>query len=237
MKLKGAVVDRMREVLGGKTPTGKRVADLLAEVEHLRATQGAHVGQGTVSSGGHPPDVGSEDFNPPGDLETAAVESEAVEAPPVAADDRAILIATLKHLEAKVAELSKPREKEETEQAIGAGRLPIATAAPAPVGYTGSAELPRGTWFRSPFGPPIQMMLCGCAECSPFRLNHSFCVSCRRARLPRPQRRLQHRRGRPGWQRDGRRRAARSPAAARSGPRRPAPQDPRRWLKRLPWAV
>jgi hypothetical protein len=164
MKLKGEIVDRMRTVLGGKTPTEKRIRDLLAEVEGLRAE-------------GHADRVADsmpvESFLPP------IQDGEEIETPPV---DRnmAIMMATIANLEAKVTELSKPRTAEEKDEAIGLGRLPVAVSPAAPLGYSGSAQLPRGEWFVSPFGPKIKMKLCGCPQCSPFRLQHYFCVTCQR---------------------------------------------------------
>lgn len=211
MRLKGDIVDRMRSVLGGKTPTEKRMKDLLEEVEALRAKQAKNAeqmtagevvadtaygsvdistaGSGYVATAQMPDRVKASNdaagrllqaFIPPGPDEELEDGGEAAGAHPALVADMAIMMATIKNLEAKVTELSKPRSAEDKDQAIGAGRLPIVVSEPAPVGYTGSAALPRGTWFTSPFGPKIQMKLCDCPQCSPFRLQHYFCVTCQK---------------------------------------------------------
>jgi hypothetical protein len=218
MKLKGAVVDRMREVLGGRTPTERRVEKLLEEVETLRAKPfmlGANP-DGSVSmtdpSGKEwlskdagvtwtlvaPPDGNpvvsvevktpqDERLMPPGPGEDDEDEDEGPVVETIPKTEREIMMAAIQNLEAKVAELSKPRTAEDREQAIGAGRLPTVITPAAPIGYTGSAQLPRGEWFETPAlfrtAPKILMMICGCPDCTPFRLQHYFCVTCHKGPL------------------------------------------------------
>lgn len=216
MKLKGAVVDRMREVLGGKTPTEKRIKDALAELERLRAKQAVEMSNAVTGSPGvttaaspgvNIPDVGTasvvpEAFIPPGpdDEEEDDDTPEAAPAQEMPKSERDAMAAAIRNLEQKVLELSKPRTAEDRDLAIGAGRLPTTVAEAPPLGYTGSAQLPRGVWFESPYGPKIQIRLCDCADCTPYRLQHYFCVQCHRGPIDYQQHNPQ---GRKLWMAPG----------------------------------
>lgn len=192
VRITGTLADRVRALLGGENPTPKRVTDLLDELEQRRVVPGQ---ESLVKPGAempreaHAPALAEVDPSELGEGTqlvnaiitgmTAPFPTADAEVPTGWAEERRVLYATLKGLEAKIEELRKPPTAEERDQAIGSGKLPVTTAPAAPLGYTGSAQLPRGTWFLSPFGPRIEMKICGCPECTPFRLQHYFCVMCR----------------------------------------------------------
>ena len=200
MRLKGDVVDRLRQVLGGKTPTEKRIVKLLEEVEQRRQVgqvEAAAVRMGLLP-GPEAPAGGSEvpqsplealreDLGDGGEivLEDAPESPQAIPEPVQPApgpggwdEERKILYATLKQMQEKIADLSRPVTAEDKNQAIGAGKLPVNAVAAPPIGFTGPASLPRGEWFVSPsFAPPIKMWICGCPECKT-RLSHYRCVIC-----------------------------------------------------------
>lgn len=155
MRLKGEMVDRLRQALGGKTPTPRRIEKLLEEIEQKRSESPAPAliqAEATGTSGS------------------------SIQAPPD--DKEARLLAIIAGLEARIEEIRKPPTEEERDRAIGDGRLPVATVEAPPLGYTGSAELPRGIWFKSPLGPRIDIKLCDCPTCTPYRFHHYFCVVC-----------------------------------------------------------
>lgn len=102
--------------------------------------------------------------------------------PPTQVDTMAAMAAEMEQLKAKLADLQRQKEAGVADEAIGAGKLPVGTT------YTGGtttapprglADLPRGKWIISPLGPKVHYMVCGCKDCTPFRLQHYHCSICK----------------------------------------------------------
>src|SRR3990167_4692599 len=200
MKINAGVKEKIRQALGGKTPTNTRLKKLLEEVEQRRqmgqveaaATEMGLLGQNATPASGNdahqtPLEALREDLGggdgivlegPPGSVPEAGESVQPAPAPGSWDEERKILYATLKQMQEKIADLSRPVTAEDKNQAIGAGKWPVPAIAPPPIGFTGPASLPRGEWFVSPsFAPQIKMWICGCPECKT-RLSHYRCVVC-----------------------------------------------------------
>lgn len=103
---------------------------------------------------------------------------------PATVDPLGTILAEMRAMRAELNALKTETTEEDKGKAIAAGKLPPAHVQAGPLGYTGSAQLPRGKWFLSPLGPKIQMRLCDCPQCKPTKVYHYFCVVCRRGPLP-----------------------------------------------------
>lgn len=180
MKVSRELTERLQALLGGKNPTNRRIEALLDEIQELKKSPTAVA---TLERPGGPdPDpepIEKEDdkpLDPDGDdgARGAALAPQATFQDP----EKALLWATIRNLEQTIQEIRKPPTAEEKGEAMFTGKLPVSTIPGPPLGYTGTASLPRGVWFESPFGPKIHMKLCGCAQCGTV-MHHYFCVSCR----------------------------------------------------------
>lgn len=208
VKIKGALADRVRGLLGGSNPTAARVETLLEELEIRRAIPDdpppIHDSVGTLILDEALPDTDPDEVDDTDDEEdedeaevppeTAPVEPERVPEAAVGLDaiqptsaTEAMLLRLLQaqqkqseQLQAKLEELLKPREAEDKDRAIGEGKLPVSAAAAPPVGLTGPASFPIGKWFDSPLGPKVKMKVCGCGQCTTYRVFHYYCVVCHR---------------------------------------------------------
>lgn len=108
-----------------------------------------------------------------------AEELKAASAEPTAAEkENEILRASLKQMMDKIDDLGKARAAEDTDQAIVGGQLPPPNISAPPLGY---GDLPRGTWFMSPFSVNrmrFRVKLCDCGRCSSTRELHYYCTIC-----------------------------------------------------------
>ena len=209
MKLPADVVETAKQALGGKNPTAKRMKDILADYMRLKSAKPGEVvplspgvtpqdvtTQETIQR--LLEDVPKED-QPSVVLGTDGETVEWEKAPELDDEERTnydpvpphppihpdpiinALFSELRSMRQEIQGLRKPPTEEEKEAALAAGKLPVPAAGEwaGPIGYTGSASLPQGEWFRSPFGPPIQMKICNCSSCPPHRKVHYFCPICR----------------------------------------------------------
>ena len=231
LKITADMKAKLREMLGGKRPTEKRVSALLEELAYMRAIPvqvrpPAEDSGSSLSPVGAAQDLGDdpEDHinDEPDDLlddPELKAQSTPIEFGDALAPGRGPILASgvasggvilapgrimtmhkkapdaemlelrnmiraqtqlIAGLEQKVTELNTPRKAEEKDEAIGEGKLPVSSI-PAPlIGYSGSAQLPRGVLFESPFGPKVQLKICDCPDCKPHRLTHYFCCICHR---------------------------------------------------------
>lgn len=203
MKLSDQIKDKAKELLGGKNVTARRMESLLEEVAELRAKS---ADAPPVAPGPMPaemlglPERMREDLaaslSGPLPVALTAPEVPADPAPPTTAsapdwaEERKLLYASLDQMQKKIEDMEKRTSKEDVDQAVGAGKLPITSIPAPPLGYQGLGDIPVGTWIRSPLGPPVNFIICGCGKCTSHRLIHWFCSVCKqgpfdyRGRIP-----------------------------------------------------
>lgn len=173
LQVKGTLVDKASELLGGANVTERRLETLMDELRNRREA-----------------DMKDEKDNlkgmvvvPPVDAEPAADEdaAEADDTPDVGTGNEALL-KIIRGLEAKVEELNRTRAAGDKDQEIGAGRLPLPNAEAPPLGLSGLGDIPVGKWVVSPLGPKVSFIICGCGTCTVNRVHHWYCVVCRSGR-------------------------------------------------------
>jgi hypothetical protein len=202
IKLKGALADRIKNLLGGKNLTERRVDALLTELEERRATGGDPVPsegadaltlmrqaeqddadrEATVGQVGEVHDQDPEGGTSP-PIAIPEAESPAHTPAPLSEiallrQQNELLLKGMKNMEQKFEELRKAPDPKEVDRAIGDGKLPVSSVPAPPLGTTGPAGFPRGVWIQSPMSPRLRFKLCGCKDCTPYRYQHYFCVTC-----------------------------------------------------------
>lgn len=201
MNLDPGLKERVKSLIGGRNVTKKRLETLLDEVEQARLLrEGPRVemdppilAPGDVvtlappveNTGALPLAGPDEDGDPDDDLskpfeapERPAMPLTVPPAPLFADPEKQLMYEMLQAMRAEIANLRKPSIEDEKNEALVGGKLPPVVPAGS-VGFTGKAALPVGQWFTSPLGPKVQMRICDCSECGPFRVSHYFCVICR----------------------------------------------------------
>lgn len=197
MKLKDDVTDKVRELLGGKNPTQRRVDSLLEELKSLRAQEGEVTVAVEEPVGTGEPGPGFEiqekhvttDVVIPlnGPLPTPEVQTAVTPGDGKPADwetERTLMYANMEQMAKKLAELEKRTTEKDRDEAIGSGKLPVGNNPAPPLGYTGLGDIPRGKWMLSPFGPKVNFIICGCNKCSVVRLHHWYCSICKSGPFP-----------------------------------------------------
>jgi hypothetical protein len=71
-------------------------------------------------------------------------------------------------------------EGTERDRAVMESKLPTPEAVKPPVAgpYKTYADIPRGRYVKSPFGPPVKIQKCACGRCSDAKELHYFCSVC-----------------------------------------------------------
>src|SRR3990167_2666163 len=169
-KLKSDVEEKVRELLGGLNPTAKRVEDLLEELAQRRIAAAA--GQKFIAP--EPAvDAAAEDLEPDGAEVVAEEEPVPVPFPATLSDlerQAALLEATRKQYEEKLADLARVQDPADVDRAVGAGKLPPPNTTAPPLGLRGFNSIPRGKWVKTPIGAPvfrsIDFIICDCEACS-----------------------------------------------------------------------
>lgn len=204
MNLDTGLKERVKSLLGGRNVTKRRLEMLLEEVAQARLLREAppiEVDPPTPGPGDMRPltpladpvdalplpgpdedenenENEDEDLSTPFEIPARPKMPVTVAAAPLFADpEKQLMYEMLQSLKTEIASLRKPTTEQEKTEALMAGKLPPLVAA-SPIGFTRKAEPPVGQWFLSPLGPKIQMRLCDCGACTPFRVTHYFCAIC-----------------------------------------------------------
>jgi hypothetical protein len=191
IRVVGELSTKVRELLGGQNPTEARLATLLEELEARRQIGDLEAQRKLAEfrAEREPAPAPDERDEPDDDEEGEPPEPPAAPAEAVDPHDARMLAMiegqskVIAMMEQTIRELRAPKEALAADQAIGAGKLPVVQVEAPPLGLTGPADFPVGTWFKSPLGPPVPIKICGCGVCQPYRLHHYYCAQCRRGPL------------------------------------------------------